>query len=138
MGRLWDIAPQLFGRGGDRPHRLHEVGAYVRVHLIFGYTILFCTFSYVIKQLKRQLVSSDIVSTDCLTLLSYTNLVNSMSPCQQTEMLRLLPLSAAAGKGYRTGLPWWRTGAQKKLAPLIQIPIGNAAPILIHVSATCI
>jgi len=28
VGRLEGIAPQLFGRGGDRPHRPHGVGAY--------------------------------------------------------------------------------------------------------------
>jgi len=28
MGRLGGIAPQLFGRGGDRPHRPRGVGAY--------------------------------------------------------------------------------------------------------------
>jgi len=25
---LWALPPQLFGRGGDRPHRTHAVGAY--------------------------------------------------------------------------------------------------------------
>ena len=80
-GDLGASPPQLFGRGGDRPHRPHGVGAYDSLLLLNYVTLYPCTYIWQMQAFDEkaaksgdvydewQSTKSTFLRTDCTHLI---------------------------------------------------------------------